>query len=238
MMRHLWVPLAFVVGSCATGTGLSSTSDDDETVGANGGGAQVGPGSGGAPTNTSGQGGAGGVGCSPGETPCAGSCADLNSDPSNCGNCGEQCLLGESCSNGNCVPDANGTSVSSSSASTSVSSTSASTSVSSSSTGGGNCNPLDPAVACGANNHCVPQPSGVPLCSGPIGVGAQYSSCTTSAQCAAIYECVNTPYATTYCMQWCQMGSACPSFFDACVGLAPAVYVGAQEWGVCYDGFP
>jgi hypothetical protein len=50
---------------------------------------------------------------------------------------------------------------------------------------------------------------------------------------------VNTPYATTYCMQWCSSDFDCPGYpFDLCNGLNPPLYVGAVEWGVCYDGFP
>ena len=40
--------------------------------------------------------------CPPGLTHCGGTCVDLNSDPSNCGNCGKVCSIGEGCNLGNC----------------------------------------------------------------------------------------------------------------------------------------
>ncbi len=83
----------------------------------------------------------------------------------------------------------------------------------------------------------MPQPNGVPVCSSPTGPGAQYSACLSPADCSAIYECVNTGF-NTWCMQWCTSDFDCPSIFDYCTSLAPAVYVGIQEWGVCYDGLP
>ncbi|MFP6683954.1 MAG: hypothetical protein VB934_04545 [Polyangiaceae bacterium] len=67
----------------------------------------------------------------------------------------------------------------------------------------------------------------------------QYGNCLSSNDCADIYECITTGFNTTYCMQWCTADKDCPGFpFDACYPLLPAVYVGATEWGVCYDGFP
>jgi hypothetical protein len=100
------------------------------------------------------------------------------------------------------------------------------------------CDPLNPAAGCGINNHCVPQTDGTTECVSPTGFGTQYSGCVTSADCASIYECVQTGFGTVYCMQWCSSDFDCPILSDVCVGLAPAVYVGGVEWGVCYDGFP
>jgi len=100
------------------------------------------------------------------------------------------------------------------------------------------CDPLNPVAACGAGAHCLPTTTGATVCNSPIGAGGQYSTCVSRAECGAVYECVNTPFATTYCMQWCRIGFADCSIFDTCTGLAPAIYAGAQEYGVCYDGFP
>jgi hypothetical protein len=103
----------------------------------------------------------------------------------------------------------------------------------------GPCAPLSPAAVCGANHHCIPQTNGTPICQTPIGGGVQYGNCLSSNDCADIYECITTGFNTTYCMQWCTVDTDCPSFpFDTCYPLLPAVYVGATEWGVCYDGFP
>jgi hypothetical protein len=102
----------------------------------------------------------------------------------------------------------------------------------------GPCDPLNPAPNCGSNSHCVPQPSGPPQCLGPLGFGTQYSTCNSSADCADIYECVQTGFLTVYCMQWCSSTSQCPGILDVCTYLNPAVYINSVQWGVCYDGFP
>lgn len=44
-----------------------------------------------------------GVCCPAGTTFCGGVCADLNSDPNNCGSCGQACPLGQACNAGSCV---------------------------------------------------------------------------------------------------------------------------------------
>ncbi len=100
------------------------------------------------------------------------------------------------------------------------------------------CDPLNPAAVCGGGYHCLPTTTGATVCDTPIGGGIQYSICSTRAECSSIYECVNTGFGTTYCMKWCRMGFADCTGIDLCTGLAPAIYVGAQEYGVCYDGFP
>ena len=84
----------------------------------------------------------------------------------------------------------------------------------------------------------MPQPSGVPLCSGPVGSGGQYTACVSSGNCADIYECVSTG-SYEWCMQWCSSDLDCPAYpADLCYALNPAVYVGGQQWGVCWDGYP
>ncbi len=46
------------------------------------------------------------VECEDGEFSCAGACTDLAWDSENCGACGVECLVGEGCENGLCVPGA------------------------------------------------------------------------------------------------------------------------------------
>lgn len=65
----------------------------------------------------------------------------------------------------------------------------------------------------------------------------QYGFCSTSADCSAAYECVNTPFMTVYCLKWCKTNLDCGGI-DVCNTLNPPVYVGATEYGVCYDGNP
>lgn len=50
------------------------------------------------------------VACAAGQTNCDGICADLQTDPANCGGCGVQCGVGQICLNGSCTtdPDADG----------------------------------------------------------------------------------------------------------------------------------
>jgi hypothetical protein len=43
------------------------------------------------------------VACPEGQTNCAGTCIDLQSDPDNCGTCGLACAFGEFCSGGSCA---------------------------------------------------------------------------------------------------------------------------------------
>ena len=54
-----------------------------------------------------------------------------------------------------------------------------------------------------------------------------------------VMDCVTTPYATHYCMQWCTVDTDCPGYpNDLCVALDPAVFAHGVQWGVCYDGLP
>ncbi|MDH3595176.1 MAG: MopE-related protein, partial [Rhodospirillales bacterium] len=48
------------------------------------------------------------VACAPGETNCAGTCVDLQTDESNCGTCGNVCVGGEICVGGVCAADGDG----------------------------------------------------------------------------------------------------------------------------------
>jgi hypothetical protein len=118
-----------------------------------------------------------------------------------------------------------------------ASSTSSTVAASSSSTGGGTCDPMKPAIVCGSGKHCLPTTNGVPQCKGPTGAGTQYSTCKTSDTCAPAFECVTTPYKTTYCLQWCKSDVDCLSP-NKCNALNPKVFVGATQYGVCYDGLP
>lgn len=103
---------------------------------------------------------------------------------------------------------------------------------------GCSCDPGNPGLDCAANESCFPTVSGDTVCAGPTGVGTQYDACVDDTDCAPGHVCVNTGQGTVYCMQWCTSFAQCPFTLDDCVGLDPAVFADAQEWGVCYDGFP
>ena len=93
-----------------------------------------------------------------------------------------------------------------------------------------------PEAVCGANQRCLPQPNGDPVCTGPTGAGEQYTYCTASNQCDSIHECVPTGPNYSWCLQWCTADADCPNYYDQCWGFSPQVFVGGQEWGVCYNG--
>ncbi len=103
---------------------------------------------------------------------------------------------------------------------------------------GCSCDPGNPGLDCAANESCEPTEvfGDDATCSGPTGVGTQYSSCIDNGDCAPGHVCVNTGAGTVYCMQWCTSFAQCPFALDDCVSLDPMVYAGNQEWGVCYDG--
>jgi hypothetical protein len=180
-------------------------------------------------------------GCAAGEQLCDTQCVDVSSNTAHCGACNTVCGLGENCNGGQCVPGGSGSSSSgtaSSSSSGTASSSSSGNPSSSSSGGAAMCNPMAPAAACGAAMHCVPSETGTPSCDGPAGNLVQYDACSASADCSADLECMSTPFATVYCLQWCTNDLDCPSLFDTCNFLSPALYAGATEYGVCYDGLP
>ncbi len=105
---------------------------------------------------------------------------------------------------------------------------------------GCSCDPGNPGLDCAANESCFPsQVFGEDaVCDGPVGSGIQYSTCVGDSSCAPGHVCVEAGPSSIYCMQWCTSFLDCPLALDDCVFLEPAAYAGAQEWGVCYDGFP
>lgn len=111
-----------------------------------------------------------------------------------------------------------------------------SSNVSSSSGGPVVCDPTNPGPGCGANMHCVPTDVGDPVCEGPVGGGGPYAACITRAECGAPLECVNDG-SDTCCMTWCSSNSDCGGA-ETCTFLNTPVYVGAVEYGVCWDGLP
>jgi hypothetical protein len=90
---------------------------------------------------------------------------------------------------------------------------------------------------CGSAEHCLPETTGVPLCSGPVGSGAAYASCSTLADCTAALFCIDTgdTFGLPCCLMWCTSDADC-SGKNTCKFLSPALYVGSVQYGVCYDG--
>jgi hypothetical protein len=87
---------------------------------------------------------------------------------------------------------------------------------------------------CMSTQHCLPQPNGIPICQGPVGSGGQYATCTTSGQCLAAYECVDTGGFLPCCLKWCASNADC-SVGNTCYTLSTSVFVGSTEFGVCSD---
>jgi hypothetical protein len=100
------------------------------------------------------------------------------------------------------------------------------------------CDPMNPAPACGAGQHCFPQPDDMPVCQGPTGGGTQYVECQNPGQCAPEFHCQTTPFGTTYCLEWCTDDFDCPNAFDFCIFFDPPMLAGGTEYGLCYDGDP
>ena len=203
------------VGCAKGGPGLGSDVEDVTDVGGAGGGLSAHP-SGGS-GNTSAQGGSGSGGssgeaggssatCSDDEQLCGGVCLSLLTDPSNCGDCFHACDPNQECVDGECVGGA-----------------------------GGACDPLAPEAGCGPDGRCRPRPDGIPVCYSPIGSGGQYDPCTDSSHCDAIHECFLIG-SSKKCVQWCMADADCPNADDTCHGLAQAIFVGTQAWGVCWNG--
>ena len=173
----------------------------------------------GSSSGSTGGGGTDGVPCAPQEKLCGGICKDVTSDPSACGDCYNASSNGEPRVKGQCPEGAAGAGTGGTA-------------------GGGRpgaCSPLAPETVCGSGSRCTPQPNGSPTGVGPTGSGSQYTYCTTSAECDAIHECVNTG-SYWFCLQWCTIDTDCPIWYDLCVPLEPAVYVGTQSWGICHNG--
>jgi hypothetical protein len=93
------------------------------------------------------------------------------------------------------------------------------------------CNPTNPLPGCGGDSHCLPQPDGASMCSYPAGSGTQGAQCSSNADCAGPFACIQG--VNLACRQWCTrpVGS-CPAG-ATCVSLAQPLLIGAQEWGVC-----
>jgi Stigma-specific protein, Stig1 len=153
--------------------------------------------------------------CLPGEQSCgATSCANLASDPRNCGGCGQVCPLGDNnlnaptCVNGNCVVNCTGSSVSCS----------------------GSCVELATNVSnCGSCGHaCAVPTGGVALCAAgqcytscPAGQAACGSACVVTDvdskncggcgnTCASTQTCVRGACATLQSYSWIWQGSTVP----------------------------
>ncbi len=93
MRTTAWFAALLIIGSSlAPGCG-----GDDGGTASNAGSGGVGA------AGSGGQGGDGGPGCAAGETSCAGTCVDLQTDPDNCGTCGSACGTGDVCCGGGCV---------------------------------------------------------------------------------------------------------------------------------------
>lgn len=99
------------------------------------------------------------------------------------------------------------------------------------------CDPLNPLPGCGAGLQCQPQTDDTTECIGPMGTGTQYTACTGLADCSPLFACIQTTVANAWCMQWCFSDAHC-GIFDSCTSLAPQVFAGGQEYGVCWDGLP
>jgi hypothetical protein len=156
--------------------------------------------------------------CVDGLMRCGGLCLNVAENEEHCGACDNVCAGDEICVEGHCHHDPT-------------------SGQSGNHLPDGACNPMAPAALCGAQSHCLPQPDGVPVCSEPAGYNTQYDGCNGSEDCAPAYECIETTYKTVYCLQWCTNDLEC-SKGDRCIPLQDAVYVGMQQYGICYDGFP
>ncbi|HMY19647.1 MAG TPA: hypothetical protein PKA58_25150 [Polyangium sp.] len=85
-----------------------------------------------------------------------------------------------------------------------------------------------------SGQHCIPQPNGMPTCEGPVGSGTSYAACTTNAQCASDFVCIDTGGISPCCLNWCISDLDC-GLFDTCYPLNTPVFVNGVEYGVCSD---
>lgn len=244
--RFFFLGLASVVlVHCAKGATLGGDPGGDgggDDTGGEGGGPSS-TGNGGATTGnggaTTGNGGAttgsGGTTTGSGGTTTTGSGGNPDASSSSSSSSGDA-----SSSSSSSGSTSSASSTSSSAATTTTTTAASSTSSSSSSTGGGptDCDPENPGAVCLSSEHCFPTPDGNPVCQGPVGGGGTYSACATPDECQAALNCIDTGdiFALPCCLEWCNSAADCPAG-STCEFLATAVYVGAVEYGVCYDGF-
>ena len=94
------------------------------------------------------------------------------------------------------------------------------------------CSPADPTPVCGASSHCLPQENTTSVCSYPAGAGTQGALCSSNADCAGPYACIQG--FSLSCAKWCAVGlpGNCP-VSTTCYSLVPPVFTGGTEWGVC-----
>jgi hypothetical protein len=150
---------------------------------------------------------------------CDGLCLNLAANEEHCGACDHACAMDEVCVAGACKHDPEAGPASH--------------------IPDGMCDPKEPVWECGPQSHCLPQADGVSLCHGPAGHREQYDACNGMDHCAPGFQCIETSQ-DAYCMQWCTNDLDCPGneSGDRCVMLAEALFVGQQEYGVCWDGKP
>lgn len=96
---------------------------------------------------------------------------------------------------------------------------------------------MNPGIECLSTEHCYPTPDGNPVCQGPVGGGGVYTGCLADDECQAALICIDTGdiFALPCCLSWCVTSADCGAG-SSCYYLATPVYVGAVEYGVCYDG--
>lgn len=71
-------------------------------------------------------------------------------------------------------------------------------------------------------------------CTGPAGLGTQDDFCSTEADCAPGYACLDVDGFGPTCNHWCNAvtGAGCGAFYT-CYGFTSPVVVGGVEYGVC-----
>lgn len=205
-----------LVAACAEG---SSIDDIGRTPGDGGASGDGGRGSGG---STSSDGGAGNVGSTTGPTGTTGVTSGSTTSSTSASS-----------------TSSSTTSSATTSAGVTTSATTSAAATTSASTGGGGevCDPLNPAVECGASQHCLPVEQGsVPECT-PAGSAQHYGACLDNAECTAIAECIDVgdPFALPCCLQYCRNSGDCGGL-DDCYFFDPPLFADGVQFGVCYDG--